>query len=84
MQDNVEDLDPRLMYLFMAYYNNSANEQEIDELFQILASSIINDLTLIRLMAYAWKNTSAKYDIFTFEKSNKILENIIRKTLPEP
>lgn len=66
----------RTSYLFSKYYDRTASQKEINELFNILKSS--SDQELTKLMRDEWENFQDKEDIlFDFDKSSDMLDKIL-------
>lgn len=68
--------DTRLAYLFNSYFEKTATDAETKELFGILALSE-DDEQLAVLMRRAWDNFNADNRVFSSEKSEKIIQNIL-------
>lgn len=69
-------LNARLSYLFNSYYNQTATEQEKDELFQIINSSA-NDAQLTALIHQAWNDLEISEPLFHPETSMDMLNRIL-------
>jgi transmembrane sensor len=67
----------RLSYLFNCYYNQTATQQEKDELFRIIHSSA-NDAELTALIHEAWSNLDMHEPLFDPTKSMHMLNNILQ------
>jgi transmembrane sensor len=66
----------RTSYLFGKYYDRTACQEEIKELFDILKSS--SDQELTKLMRDEWDNSQqGDPSVFTFEKSQEMLDKIM-------
>ena len=66
----------RTSYLFSRYYDKTASQMEIDELFDILKSS--SDQELAQLMRSEWDNfQNDDAPLFTFDKSQEMLDTIM-------
>jgi len=66
----------RTSYLFSKYYDRTASQEEIDELFEILKSS--SDQELTKLMRDEWENfQDMEAPFFDFDKSHEMLEQIL-------
>jgi hypothetical protein len=61
--------------LFKKYYNKTASQQEIRELFELLKSSSDDELT--ELMRKEWEDQENEDPIFSLEMSENILKNIL-------
>lgn len=61
--------------LFKKYYNKTASQQEIRELFELLKSSSDDELT--ELMRKEWEDQQNEDPIFSLEMSENILKNIL-------
>jgi len=70
-------LNARLRYLFNSYYNQTATEQERDELFQIINAST-NDAELTALIQQAWNDLEVNEPLFDPSKSMDMLNNILK------
>jgi len=70
-------LNARLRYLFNSYYNQTATEQEQDELFQIINAST-NDAELTALIQQAWNDLDVNEPLFDPSKSMDMLNNILK------
>ncbi len=70
-------LNARLRYLFNSYYNQTATEQERDELFQIINASS-NDVELTALIQQAWNDLEVNELLFDPSKSMDMLNNILK------
>ncbi|MBB6126794.1 FecR family protein [Mucilaginibacter lappiensis] len=70
-------LNARLRYLFNSYYNQTATEQERDELFQIINAST-NDVELTALIQQAWNDLEVNEPLFDPSKSMDMLNNILK------
>ncbi|MDN5285850.1 MAG: hypothetical protein JWR38_2124 [Mucilaginibacter sp.] len=69
--------DARLSYLFNNYYNQTATQQEKDELFQIIHASA-NDAELTALIQQAWNNLKITEPLFDPVKSMDMLNSILQ------
>jgi transmembrane sensor len=67
----------RLSYLFKSYYEQTATQQEKDELFQVIHASA-NDAELTALIQEAWNNLHVKEPLFDLSKSMNMLNNILQ------
>ncbi|WP_184549685.1 FecR family protein [Mucilaginibacter sp. FT3.2] len=67
----------RLNYLFNSYYQQTATEQERDELFEIINSSA-NDVELTALIHEAWDSLQINEPLFDAAKSMDMLNNILQ------
>lgn len=67
----------RLTYLFNSYYNQTATQQEQDELMEIIHSSV-NDAEITALIHEAWDNLEIDAPLFDRTKSIDILNNILQ------
>ncbi|MDP2413750.1 FecR family protein [Daejeonella sp.] len=66
----------RTTYLFSKYYDRTASQKEIKELFDILKSS--SDQELTKLMRDEWENFQhMEAPFFSFEKSQEMLDKIL-------
>lgn len=66
----------RTSYLFSKYYDRTASQKEINELFDILKSS--SDQELTKLMRDEWENFQDIEDpLFDFDKSADMLDKIL-------
>jgi len=70
-------LNARLRYLFNSYYNQTATEQERDELFQVINAST-NDAELTALIQQAWNDLDVNEQLFDPSKSMDMLNNILK------
>lgn len=61
--------------LFKKYYNKTASQQEIKELFDLLKSSSDDELT--ELIRKEWEDQENEDPIFSLEMSENILKNIL-------
>lgn len=67
----------RLSYLFKSYYEQTATQQEKDELFQAIHASV-NDAELTALIQVAWSNLHVKEPLLDPSKSMDILNSILQ------
>jgi hypothetical protein len=67
----------RLSYLFNNYYNQTATQQEKDELFQVIHASA-NDAELTALIQQAWNNLEVTDPLFDPVKSMNMLNSILQ------
>jgi hypothetical protein len=66
----------RTSYLFSKYYDRTASQKEINELFDILKSS--SDQELTKLMRDEWENfQEMEAPFFDFDKSHEMLDRIL-------
>jgi transmembrane sensor len=70
-------LNARLTYLFNSYYNQTATQQEHDELFQFIHASA-NDAELTALIHQAWNNLEINEPLFDPTKSMDMLNSILQ------
>lgn len=75
----------RLDYLFNGYYNGTATQAELDELFEIINSSA-TDAELASLIHQAWERLDDNGPLFDHSKSEDMLSKILRTNneLPVP
>ncbi|MDP2338449.1 MAG: hypothetical protein Q8N05_18765, partial [Bacteroidota bacterium] len=71
----MHSLNSRASSLFKKYYDKTASPQEIRELFDLLKSSSDDELT--KLMRKEWEDLENADPLFSLEKSEKMLRNIL-------
>ncbi|MFC0517057.1 FecR family protein [Mucilaginibacter angelicae] len=79
----MSELYARLDYLFNGYYNGTATQAELDELFQIINSSA-TDAELASLIYQAWDNLDDNGPLFDRSKSEGMLNEILRTNTAQP
>jgi transmembrane sensor len=72
----MNESDERFVYLFNSYFNKTANQQEINELFQLIELSA-NEEQLTMLMKKAWNEMHVTEPVFQSDKSYRIFNNIL-------
>ncbi|TWR26855.1 FecR family protein [Mucilaginibacter achroorhodeus] len=73
----------RLQYLFERHYSKTATPQERAELFAVINASN-NDEELSALIKKSWDDLDASNDIFGNEKSERMLQNVLRAEQATP